>query len=347
MGAGIVLFCLSPSWASTITDTITRAGDWLVNNQSGSGTWTGESVFQGTMVSGLANAFLVTTTPAYKTAAENGANWILTNEGGNFYGDEAYGLTRVSDLQATPAVNAYRAAVLNYYNVTVPAHAGGTSGYINDFVNHYTTTFNEQSQAVILLSYHTLAAYYVGANDEATWRSGLINALGQVDDADLFPVCSLGAAVWALAATGNGMSNSTTISGPSTVLNGMTLAQLPDLLKSQIMAADPFYYDFGHTGGGYTEDTALGLLGLEAAVTANPSLNYVGQIYNSQLALSDAVGLDGTTYVDVDQSPPSHYVYAGRALQALAPIPEPSGILMLVSAGVLCVVRRRRQPLVN
>src|SRR5437764_688450 len=141
-----------------------------------------------------------------------------------------------------------------WFKASVAGSAGGTSTYINNFVNHYTTTFNEQSQAVIYLAYYTMGAYSVGATDAPLWRSGLINAMGMIDDGDMLPVESFGAGVWALALTGNGLSSGTTISGPSTVLNGMTLANLPGLLTSQIVpsgaTAGSVYYNFAHSGSG-------------------------------------------------------------------------------------------------
>jgi hypothetical protein len=164
-----------------------------------------------------------------------------------------------------------------------------------------------------------------------------------VDDADFFPVGALGSAVWALAQTDGGL-DSTTITGPSAIFNGQQLSNLPALLAAQQILAGPkidsFFYDFAHTDGGYTEDTAFGLLGLEAANAANPSLGYGPKITAGQAAISGAVDGAGSTYLTVTQTSPSYNVYTGRFLQA---VPEPaSATLLLVGAAGLLIGRKRR-----
>src|SRR5207248_11526598 len=129
--------------------------------------------------------------------------------------------------------------------------------------------------------HYAVTSETIGAADAATWRSSLISTLGQVDNADYFPVGSVGMATWTLAQTGNGLSNATAITGTSSIFNGMTLGNLPNLHLSEMVLSGPtansFYYDFAHTDSGYTEDTAMGIMGLIAAHNANPSL-YTSQI---------------------------------------------------------------------
>src|SRR5262249_11234865 len=156
--------------------------------------WTGDpnyADYQGPIVCGLAQAYMSSGNAAYKTAAENGANFILANSSPSFLGDEVMGLMCVSSVQANPNSNTYRTAVTNYYNNTIAGAPGGTNSYINNPVAQYTGAYNEQSQAVIYLAYHTMASDMAGATDKSIWRQKLIDTLGSVDDADYFPVGAL------------------------------------------------------------------------------------------------------------------------------------------------------------
>jgi hypothetical protein len=345
-----VLLCLafagSSSIAATITDAVIHAADHLVATQSAHGSWAGETDYTGPIVAGLLDAYSLTGNNAYKTAAQNGANFIIANSS-HFLGDEAYALTRVSDVQANPNSNSYRTAAANFFNNTIAGAPGGTLGSINNLVSHYTTMFGDQSQPVIYLAYDTVASAKVSATDAAIWRTGLINTLEQVDDNDYFPVESLGAAVWALAQTGNGLSASTSLSG---TFNGLTLADLPSLLMSEMMPAGPgahsAYYDFAHTDGGYTEDTAMALMGLEAALNANPGLGYGSSILAGQLALTDAIDSSGNTSLDVFGTNPQMSLFAGRSLEALAPVavPLPSSAPMGAAVlGLLLIARKLKR----
>jgi len=347
---GVLTICLGAAaiHASVVDIAITSAADKIVSNQNGNGSWTdmGSTDFTGATAAGLVAAYDRTGNSTYMTSAQNGAGFFMNNS--SLLGDEAFALTQLSTLQPNTNSNAYRTAAQNYFN-TVSNGTGGTSTYVNNFVAHYTN-FNppDQSQAVIYLAYYTTAAYAVNANDRAVWRSGLLGALGQIDDNDYYPVASLGMAVWALAQTGNGLSAATTLSGPSTILNGKTLAQLSALLASEIVPSGPnagtFFYDFGQTQSGYTEDAAMGLMGLEAAYSADATLNYGALISGCQLALSGCIGNDGSTYYDMNHDTPTLNVFGGRALGALsASVPEPFGGSMLFSIGTLYLIGRRRQ----
>jgi hypothetical protein len=345
LAVGAVLWAGATSRASVVDTASNSAATRLVNTQQLNGSWTGDPNFadyQGPIVSGLVQAYTASGNASYKTAAENGANYIISNSSPNYLGDEAMALMAVSSIQPTPNANAYRTAATVYYNVTIGGAPGGTNSYCNNLVAQYTSAFNEQSQATIYLAYHTLAADECNATDKSIWRQKLIATLGDVDDADYFPVGALGISVWALAQTGNGLSNATTITGSSSVLNGMNLSQLPGLLANQMVSAGPntndFYYDFGHTGAGYTEDGAFALLGLNAADATVGG--YSGMVLNGRTALTSAVDNNGVTYVDVGQNAPAYNVYAGRFLSA---VPEPSSAALILCGLAGITARRRRQ----
>jgi len=332
--------------AGTITNAVILDANQLVTTQTGNGSWPAEADFTGPIVAGLLDAYTLTGNVSYKTAAQNGAAFIM-NSNSSLLGDEAYALMRTSAVQSNPVVNSYRTAVATYFT-NVSAAPGGTNTTINNLVAHYTNAMNDQSEAVIYLSYYAVAAQMAGASDAMLWRNGLINTLAQVDDADQLPVESLGAAVWALAQTGNGL-DSTMLTGPSAIFNNQTLADLPAILLNQIMPAGPgagsFYYNFGHLDGGYTEDTAMGLMGLIAANQANPSLNLSSTILTSQLTLTDAIDSNGQTYMDVFQSSPDYHIFAGRALEGLqspsiAAVPVPASFKM--GSTVLCALMLTR-----
>src|SRR5207248_2323457 len=133
---------------------------------------------------------------------------------------------------------------------------------------------------------------------------------------------STGAATWALAQTGTGLSASTTITGVSTVLNSKTLADLPGILANQVIPtgikAGAMYWNFAHTEGGYTEDTGMGMMGLGAAWSFNPSLNYTTAINNAQLAQTGAVDVTGVVYPEIvaPHTSPMN-LFAGRLLEGM------------------------------
>jgi len=311
--------------AGSISQAITLAGDRLVTEQGGNGSWPGETGYTGSIVAGLANAY-ATGIASYKTAADTGGLYLLDSAAGNYYGDEAYALTRLSDISADADDNAWRTSVRDFYDVSVPSSPGGTPGYINQF------TGTEPSTAVFYIANHVLAAYYVNANDKAIWRDGLIDFLAAVEDNTAScPVMSFGMATWALAQTGPMDSTPVDIAATG-YWHNVTLADLPGLLLGHQVAsgdnADSFYWRFDHTNGGagfevsgYTEDTTFGTLGLIAADDANPSLNYDANILAAREVLAEGVDGDGKVYEHIWLGSSVYNTYAGELLQALEPLP--------------------------
>jgi hypothetical protein len=350
LGSTALVGCLCATNALAVTSAaydsaVTNAGNRLVTIQQPNGNWTGEP-YTGPTVAGLAESYKYYGTPTFKSAAQLGADYIR-NTYTDFVGEESYAMTLVSDLQPTPGSNVYRTAASNYYS-NVAAGPGGTNGKINNLVTFYHTNYSD-SEAVIDLAYHTMAAAAVNAADKNVWRNRLIGELGEVDDNDLIPVGSLGAATWALALTGNGLDG-TPITGSSTELSGKTLSQLPAELESQIIpsgsTAGAVYYDFAHTDAtGYTEDLAMALMGLQAAADKGFSVNQA-KLLNGRTTLAGAVEANGQTHFDVGQvygpgnGYPNYSFQAGRLLEA---VPEPgSGLIFAAAFGVMSLVRRRR-----
>ena len=321
---GSVTPALSPEQA------LTTVADRLVDTQISSGdlagSWPNERYYTGSIVSGLVRAYLITETLSYKAAAESGGTFIIDSTGGNFYGDEVYALTRLSEISADPAINLWRSAVSDFYQA-IKEGSLGTVGYINAFADPGL----DPSDAVFYLAHLEAAAFYVDAADKAIWREGLIAFLAVIEDGYCgYPVGSLGLATWALAQTGP-MDDMRV--NPSAISQSywyqVTLADLPSLLLSHQVTQDQenpgsFYWRFDHTSGGviqpisgYTEDTIFGTMGLIAATKANPALDYAMAIAHAQDILIWGVGVDGQVYLHIWNKGNSQYVYAGETLQVL------------------------------
>ena len=279
--------------------------DRLVSQQVANGSWAGEGDYTGVIVAGLVNAYQLTGRTAYLDAAERGGNYILNTMGPNFYGDGAYGLSRLSQTASDTVNNPWREALVTYYQ-SVKELSGGTQGYIDGF------SATEPSYATFYLAQHTLTAYAVNAADKTLWRDGLVSFLDTVNDSSTgMPVFALGAAVQALAVTGP--------------LDG-ALADLPSrLLGHQVVSgenAGSFYWRFDHTSppgtdpSGFTEDAIYGTLGLLAADRANPSLAYDDNILLAFQALANGVDSDdGRVYEHLWSGGMSYNTYAGEMLQ--------------------------------
>jgi len=297
------------------------------------GSWATEASFTGSIVAGMAGAYEKTCNSAYKDSAELGGAFILWSASGNFYGDEAFALTGLSQIANDPTNNVWRTAVSDYYH-DVKHSAGGTVGYISSFGG------TEPSTAVFYLAHYTVAAFYVGAEDRQIWREGLIDWLAEVDDdSSYFPVMALGVATWALAQTGPLDATLVDPSGTSKPYwNLVTLAELPGILAShQIGAGDPhagtFYWRFDHGDGGsggivsgYTEDTIFGTLGLAAASSVDPTLEMDEAIFTGRRVLLDGIGPWGMVWERLSQEGLVSYAYAGEMLTVLAKLVIPGDL---------------------
>jgi len=166
------------------------------------GSWPGEDFATGAIVAGMVRAYEVTGTPAYKTCAEAGGNWIHTvayNSGTghyNYFGDEAYALTRLSDISDSQDWLGY---IADFYQDIHDTYPGGTPDYI-DMLEGW---IGEPSQTSLYVGHHAVAADTAAAVDADIWRDSVIGLLGDVtDSAAAWPVMGLGVSVWALALTG-------------------------------------------------------------------------------------------------------------------------------------------------
>jgi hypothetical protein len=303
-------------------DTVaTRLDNEQIKDGISAGIWPEEASFTGSIAAGMVSAYKVTCDSAYKSSAELGGSYIVWAAGGNFYGDEAFCLTRLSDIANDPCNNPWRTAVSDfYYNVK---HKIGTEAYISQFVGTGPST------AVFYLANHVVAAYHVNAEDKQIWRQGLIDWLAHVDNSSDFPVMAMGVATWALAQTGP--LDETLIDPCGTgapYWNSKKLADLPILLLSHQVPsqlyAGSFYWRFDHSDGGlaqadsgYTEDTIFGTLGLIAAADANPDLDMDAAILAARQALLDGVYGGGIVYNHLWLKGTIYYTYAGEMLQVI------------------------------
>jgi hypothetical protein len=307
----------APAYATDVPAAITLAANRLVSAQLATGDWPKDGgqfgvSYPGSITAGLADAYLLTGVAVYQASATQGANAILATAGGNFLGDEAWGLAMASQIQATPDNNPYHAALKTFYNVSVPYSIGGTQGYIN------TVASGDPTVALYYLAQHLAAAGYVHATDVAVWRTAVISTLARVNDSYYYPVLATSMATWALAQTGP-LDN--TLICSTGFWAGKHLADLPaSIAGAQIGSgslAGAFYGDFTDTmWPGFTEDAAYGIKALAAG---GP---YLTQTLAAKTWLANGVATFGIWQGMYTAQPavmgPSYYVYTGKALQGLA-----------------------------
>ena len=118
------------------------------------GTWPNEQDFTGVIVAGMADAHEKVGKEEYRSAALSGGNYILSLSG-NFYGDEAYALTRLSELYGEAGNDPWLDAVLGFYQWIRDTEPEGMPGYIDGFED------TDSSNAVFYMAHHTLAASYI------------------------------------------------------------------------------------------------------------------------------------------------------------------------------------------
>ena len=324
--------------ASPIAEAVKTVADSLggeqIKNGVSAGSWPGEADFTGSIVAGMVSAYELTCDSAYRSSAELGGDYILWAAQSNFYGDEAFALTRLSQIATDPYDNPYRTAVSDYY-YNVKHSTGGTYGYVSSVARA------EPSTAVFYLANHVVAADYVDAEDRQIWRQGLIDRLSRIDDSSNFPVMALGIATWALAQTGpldetSIVSSSHFFGEGAPYWNAKKLADLPYiLLGHQVPDGQPgagsFYWQFQHDEGnpngyGYTEDTIFATRGLVAASWANPDLGLNSAILAARRTLLDGISSEGKVWERLSQEGVVYSAYAGEMLQVLGELVIPGDL---------------------
>jgi len=322
-----VLFAPVSTIALPLDETVEAVADCLIATQNSDGSWSGEQGYTGSILAGLLQAYQVEEKSTYLEAAELGVQFIFDSAGGNFYGDEAYALARLSEITGEQI---YADVVRDFYNML------DTNAYIKG----YDATYRDK--AVFFIAYHSVAAHMVGANDAAIWREALISHLSLIgDDVAYFPVMTFGVATWALARTGPMDDTMIDPFGLSDVSywEGLTLRDLPDLLAShQVLDgeyAGSFYVRHDHTApgpgfeaSGYTEDTTFGVLGLIAAnavaQTDEPGVddeagwNFDEEIQNAREVLAQSVHQSGLVQDHIWLGSHMYYFFGGEMLQAFS-----------------------------
>ncbi len=322
----IIAFAPNAVFALSQNETFEIAADRVVAAQGSDGAWLDEEGYTGSIVAGLIQAYEVTEHAEYKAAAELGASFIITSAAGNFFGDEAYALARLSEIPGDPN---YADTVRDFYD------SMDTYAYIRGFNE------TDRSNEVFYVAHHAVAAHMVGAADAEIWRQGLIQYLSQIDD-DLayYPVMSLGVATWALAQTG---PMDDTLIDPFGFVGepywtDVKLSDLPQLLLSHQADsgeyAGSFYVRFDHASpgegyeaSGYTEDTIYSVLGLIAAdglITADETeLDFDAEIQSAREALAIAVSPSGFVREHIWSGDYVYYAFGGELLQTMQVTPEP------------------------
>ena len=323
----IMAFTANAVSALTINEAVESISERLVNDQiiegNKTGTWLAEADFTGSIVAGLVDAYELTSESSYKDSAELGGNYILWSAWETFfYGDEAYALTRLSEISDDPNDNPWREALNDFYWF-VKTDPGGTQDYIDRFVG------TEPSNAVFYIAHNVVAAYYVDAEDKEIWRQELIDWLSLVDDdTSEYPVMALGVATWALAKTGPLDETLIDSSGEGAAYwENKKLEDLPFLiLANQVPDGQPgegsFYWKFQHSEGdpnNYTEDAVFATLGLVAAsqVIPDPNINLDPDITAAREALLNGISSEGEVYENLSQEGALYYTYSGEMLQVL------------------------------
>ena len=309
-----VVFTPNAAMALPIKQAREAIADRLVAEQAPDGSWPEEADYVGSIVAGMVSAYEVVGKgkAEYKASAELGGNFILKVAEGNFYGDEAYALVRLSEITAD---SSYADTVRNFYDSL------DTYAYILGYLE------TDRSNAVFYIAHHAVAAHKVEASDAGVWRQALIEYLSLIsDDVAYYPVMSLGVATWALAQTG---PLDDTKLDPF-YWEDVVLSDLPYILLSHSVISPTeglvgtFYHRFDHTpagegfkASGYVEDTVFALLGLMAAATAEE--NFYEEILGAQVMLCLPILSDGIVYEHIIQSVggESYYVFGGDMLRAL------------------------------
>ena len=330
-----LLGVLIPVGCDLIRTAMNLVGNTLVERQikegPDAGTWPDEQGFTGVIVAGLVDNYEKLGNEEYLTAAVLGGQYILSLSG-NFYGDEAYALSRLSAMEPDPQNNAWRSAVYGFYQWVRSVEPEGMAGYIDGFAD------TDPSNAVFYMAHHNLAASYIDDPEKTLFRQRLINYLSEIDD-DIayYPVMSLGLATWSLAQTGPMDSTPVRPKGPA-YWNTVTLADLPGLLlEHQVPTgqdyAGSFFWRYDHDDGdpgntwpvsGYSEDAFFATMAIGAIAQVDPNPLYDDVILDARSALLQHVDNAGLVYEHLWLGGYQYYAYAGEMLQALYAVDDSS-----------------------
>ena len=297
------------------------------------GAWPGEEAYTGSIVAGLVTAYELTCDEGSRGAAISGGEFILRAASGNYYGDEAYALACLSRTSEKSMKNSWRSALVDFYKNVRKRTQGGTSGYASQFGQ------TELSRAVFYLANHTVAAFYIDAQDKEIWRQALLTFLARVDDDSTeFSVMALALATWALVNTGplDGTLVDPDSEGAA-YWRGVTLEELPGLLLAhQVTEGDlagSFYGRFDHDDGGqglavagYADDLAFGALGVIAVnrIVEDPVVDTA--IIRARNAFVGTIGADGVVPQHLWFGGDGYLLYAAYALRALAELAAPADV---------------------
>lgn len=331
----VVVFCVlgvvlsQPAAAVGDSETVQAAravADRLVCSQLASGplegAWPDEEAYTGSIVAGLADAYGMTHDEDAWVTALVGGNFILRAAAGNYYGDEAYALMCLSRGSDDDTADVWRLALEEFYgNVSLR----GTQGYISQFEEA------DPSVAVFYLAHHTVAAFYVDAEDREVWRQALIDNLVRVeDDSAEAPVMALGIATWALASTGTlGDSPLDPDVQETSYWYARTSGDLPELLLTHRISegelAGSFYWRFDHGGtiiggppGGYTDELVSSALGLAAVANLEDDPEIGAAIRQIRDLLVGSVAVDGAVRQHMTLGGEAYHSEAAGVLRALA-----------------------------
>jgi hypothetical protein len=289
------------------------------------GWWAREDMYMGPTTAGMVCAYEWIGNAAYQASAELAGGFIQQNSSrlNALLGDEAYALTRLSEISEDPNNNTWRTTLKDFYSAPrKPDSPYGSTAL-------YTEVFSEveASFAVFYLAHHTLAAFYVDDVDKQVWRHALIKQLSRVDDDNAInPVMALGVATWALAQTGplddTPIYYAYVFSSP--IWKNVKLSDLPTLLAShQVPSGEPFaggfYWCFDHSwGAGGTEDAIYGTLGLVAVASLeSPQEDLSAAVSAAGAALLGGIDEQGQVYQFLSGDGVTYHTYAGEMLQAL------------------------------
>jgi len=297
-----------------------------------SGEWDDKWGFNGSIVTGMVDAYERTEKELYRASAALGGEFILRDVPCDaFLGDEVYAFFRLGVLDGAAGGGQWQTVVERFFDA-----AGSTPQAVFRYTDLYYGV--DSSTAVFYLAYFAVAAHDANVAGAAYWRQALIDHLGYVgDDSAEFPVMALGVATWALTQTG--VLDDTLVGRPDAdpYWEGVRLCDLPGLLAGhQVPEGEPlsgsFYWRFDHTSGpfpgpiaGYTEDTIYGTLGLVAfaSLKENADREDLKQaILAARDALLAGVDTDGTVYEHLSHEGKKYYAYAGEMLQALSRVED-------------------------